>query len=140
MEFHIYIAYALAGVMLITLLRVLWSTSGRQLAEYREALVEGQRAHEKLMEDVQRIEEARNMLRSANVKLNTALREKDAEIASQHNEIRALKKNLDNQRAANATLNEIIGNQELKITQLSTDVEMMKGEITKLRAQLGLAL
>lgn len=140
MEFHTYIAYALAGVMLITLLRVLWSTSGRQLAEYREALVEGQRAHEKLMEDVQRIEEARNMLRSANVKLNTALREKDAEIASQHNEIRALKKNLDNQRAANATLNEIIGNQELKITQLSTDVEMMKGEITKLRAQLGLAL
>lgn len=140
MEFHTYIAYALAGVMLITLLRVLWSTSGRQLAEYREALVDGQRAHEKLMEDVQRIEEARNMLRSANVKLNTALREKDAEIASQHNEIRALKKNLDNQRAANATLNEIIGNQELKITQLSTDVEMMKGEITKLRAQLGLAL
>lgn len=140
MDLHNYIAYALAGVALLALLRVLWSTSGRQLAKYRALLAEGIRTQEKLQEDLFLIEEARDLLRKANGELQRAISAKDAEIVSQAHEIKALKKNLDNQRAANNVLNETIGLQEGKITELSRDMENLKDQVLKLRAQLGLEL
>jgi chromosome segregation ATPase len=138
MELNAYIGYALAGVALLTLLRVLWSTSGRQLARYRELLEEGTRTQEQLQRDLHRIEQAREMLHRANLALQKAIKEKDSELASQANEIRALRKNLDNQRAANDLLNDTIGNQQLVISQLSNDVNMLKEQVVKLRAQMGL--
>jgi chromosome segregation ATPase len=122
----------------LTLLRVLWSTSGRQLARYRELLEEGTRTQEQLQRDRDRIEQAREMLHRANLALQKAIKEKDSELASQANEIKVLKKNLDNQRAANDLLNDTIGNQQLVISQLSNDVNMLKEQVVKLRAQMGL--
>ena len=138
MELHTYIAYTLAGVALLAAIRLHWSTSGLQLAAYRKTLQEGQRHADKLAEDMQLVVEARELLRKANYALQQALKEKDAEISSQANEIRALKKNLYNQRAANDLLNDTIGNQQLMISKLNLDVSMLKDEVLKMRAQLGL--
>lgn len=140
MEPQTYIGYGLAAVSLLALLRVLWSTSGRQLALYRNAIQEGQRTIDKLQEDLMRVEEAREMLLQANRTLQAAIKQKDAEIQSQTQEIRALKRNLDNQRAANNVLNDTIGKQDTRIKELSKDVDSLKDQVLKLRAQMGLDL
>ncbi len=138
MAVQLYISYAVAGVMLLAMLRVLWSTSGRQLAKYRLMIRDGLRTLEQVKLDLERVEEAREMLNSANLALKRTLREKDAEIAAHLNEILALKKNLDTQKAANETLNTTIGNQQLKIAQLSRDLELLNERVFKLSCQLGI--
>lgn len=138
MEPQTYIGYGLAAMCLLAMLRVLWSTSGRQLALYRKAVHEGQRAYEKLQQDLRRVEEAREMLMQANRTLKAAIKEKDAELQSQTLEIRALKRNLENQRNANSVLNDTIGKQDSRIKELSKDVDSLKDQVFKLRAQLGL--
>jgi uncharacterized protein YoxC len=138
MELHVYIAYALAGVLLLTLIRVLWSTSGLQLAKYRKAVEEGQLLLEKKEVQIRSLVDARTLLREANNTLREAIKEKDSELANQAREIKTLRGNVETQRAANTRLNEVIGNQENHIKRLTDDVGMLKEQVLKLRAQMGL--
>jgi chromosome segregation ATPase len=140
MNLETYIAAGLAALALLALLRVLWSTSGRQLAKYRVLIAEGIRSQEKLQKDVQLLEEARDLLRKANGELQRAIKAKDAEIVSQTHEIKALKMKLDNQLSANQVLNDTIGLQDIKIKELSRDVESLKDQVLTLRAQMGMEL
>lgn len=140
MTIHEWLPYAVAGASVLGLLRVLWSTNGRQLAKYRKVVAEGVRTITDRNDEIARLREAELLLREANRKLREALKSKENEVETHKGEILQLKQALERQRTANDKLNEMLGMQEQHINGLRRDVTMLQDQVGKLRAQLGLEL
>lgn len=135
----VWASVVVAVAAVLWLLRVMWSTTGRQLAKYKATLATSIKTVAQQNDDIERLRAAERKLREANQLLREGLRERERDLADRDRKIDALQQSLERQKAANERLSEIIGHQDIHIQQLKRDVEMLKNEQLKLRAQLGLA-
>lgn len=129
---------ALAGVMFLFTLKMWWSTSGKQLREYKALVDEGMRTLQDRNTEIDKLREAEHKWREANRLLRAALKEKEDELGVRDREIEMLKNALERQKAANETLTEVIGKQEQHIKENTRDITMLKDQVMDLRAKLGM--
>lgn len=137
MSLNEWIAYAVAAASILVMLKVLWSTSGRQLKKYRAAIDAGLRTVEDKNEEIANLRKAEEAWREANRALRELSKEQEKKLLQRDGEVAGLKKAHARDKAANEKLTEIIGNQDQHIKQLTRDVDMLKEQVGKLRAQLG---
>lgn len=133
-----YVLLFIIAVLVLLLVRVMWSTNFRRLHELQATLRDAHDLELKRGKEVDQLRRAENILRQAVRKLEETIRIRDTEIAQHQAEILTLKHALEKQRRANERLNEIIGSQEQVIDVMRNDIARLKNEILKLNAQLGL--